>query len=74
MMTLHLDVVCDGPALTVPEKSDKAARVIGELLPFVLAKYGVGSSSSQAKRAQHKTAVRPQTAPRFSWDERGWDR
>jgi hypothetical protein len=45
-MALHLDVVCE-ETMTAQDRQKQTIRVIGEILPFVLAKYGVGSQSAQ---------------------------
>lgn len=41
-MPLHLDVVCD-PLLPPRVRQQQTVQVLGEILPYVLAKYGVGT-------------------------------
>jgi hypothetical protein len=57
-MPLHLDVVCD-PLLSTQERTEQTVRVIGEILPFVLAKYGVGNKPARTNRfatlSDHRT-------------------
>ena len=40
-MSIHLDVVCEDPQTTALERQEKMVQVIGEILPFVLSKYGI---------------------------------
>jgi hypothetical protein len=42
-MSLYLDVVCTEAQLTSYERQEKSVQVIGEILPYVLAKYGVSN-------------------------------
>ena len=46
-MSLHLDVICE-PHVSLEERASQTVRVIGEVLPFVLAKYGVRGSIAYA--------------------------
>jgi hypothetical protein len=46
-MSLHLDVICE-PHVSLEERASQTVRVIGEVLPYVLAKYGVRGSSVYA--------------------------
>jgi hypothetical protein len=50
-MSLHLDVVCE-QGLSFEDRQSKTIRVIAEVLPLVLAKYGIGSASAHAARDQ----------------------
>ena len=43
-MSIHLDVVCEDPQTTALERQEKMVQVIGEILPFVLGKYGIDRS------------------------------
>jgi hypothetical protein len=42
-MALHLDVVCTDLRLTSQDRRKQTVRAISEILPLVLAKYGVGT-------------------------------
>jgi hypothetical protein len=42
-MSLYLDVVCTESRLTSYERQEKSVQAIGEILPYVLAKYGVSN-------------------------------
>jgi hypothetical protein len=42
-MALYLDVVCTEARLNSSERQEKTVRMIGEILPYVLAKYGVSN-------------------------------
>ena len=50
-MSLHLDVVCESH---VPAKEcrSQSVRVIAEVLPFVLAKYGISALSVRCSEDQ----------------------
>jgi hypothetical protein len=41
-MSTYLAFVCTARQIDAPELRDSSVRVIGEILPFVLAKYGLG--------------------------------
>lgn len=60
-MPLHLDVVCD-PLLTNRERQEQNLRVIGEILPFVLAKCGIGTQPdrrTQTSPTPGRCSLRP---------------
>ena len=60
-MPLHLDVVCES-TMPAPERQQQTVRVIGETLPYVLAKYGLGSQSDH----RFNTPQEPRNhSPRF---------
>jgi hypothetical protein len=40
-MSICLDVVCMDHQIDTPERQENTVRVIGEILPFVLLKYGI---------------------------------
>jgi hypothetical protein len=48
-MSLFLDVVCTDRQLSLPEVRQKKVRAIGEILPFVFAKYGIGQAACRAE-------------------------
>jgi hypothetical protein len=45
-MSLHLDVICDSE-LSSEDRSLQTVRAIAEILPFVLAKYGIGQQAGR---------------------------
>jgi hypothetical protein len=49
-MSLHLDVVCE-PHVSMEERKSQTVRAIAEVLPFVLAKYGVNALSARCSGA-----------------------
>lgn len=60
-MSLHLDVVCE-PTMPASERQQQTTLVIGEILPFVLAKYGVGTQPdrrTQSSQAPDRCSPRP---------------
>jgi len=60
-LTLHLDVVCD-PTMPASERQQQTILVIGEILPDVLAKYGVGTQPdrrAQTSQAPDRCSPRP---------------
>jgi hypothetical protein len=40
-MSLYLDVVCTDAQIDASQRREQTVRVIGEILPFVLGKYGI---------------------------------
>ena len=58
-MALFLDVVCTDTRISRPERRENTVRVIGEILPFVIAKYGIGRVAGRAedsrKSSDHPT-------------------
>ena len=40
-MPLHIEAICTGPDLLDQDSREHTVRVIGEILPFVLAKYSL---------------------------------
>lgn len=51
-MSIHLDVVCEDPQISALERQEKTVRVISEILPFVLGKYGIRRSNSPLEITQ----------------------
>ena len=47
-MALHLDVVCD-PEMTDRDRREQSVWAIKEILPFVLAKYGISTLAAHDK-------------------------
>jgi hypothetical protein len=45
-MSLHLDVVCE-PHVSLEERRSQSICVMAEVLPFVLAKYGVSATNGR---------------------------
>ncbi len=43
-MSIYLEVVCEVPQIPALERQEKIMRVIGEILPFALGKYGIRRS------------------------------
>jgi len=54
-MPLNLDVVCTEPQLPQLDRQEKVAQVIGEILPFVLAKYGIEFQSTPRTEVPHNS-------------------
>ena len=54
-MGLHLDVVCTDFRVSAQQRQQQTLRVIGEILPLVLAKYGVAPLAVPATKV-HKQA------------------
>ena len=52
-MALHLNVVCDDQDVFAPERTGKVVRMLGEILPFILAKYGVETATPGPDEDQH---------------------
>ena len=56
-MALQLDVVCTDVRISAQCRQEKTVRVIGEILPLVLAKYGLGAvravSADSQKQSSH---------------------
>ena len=53
-MALHLNVVCTDLRITSRDRQKKTVQVIGEILPLVLAKYGVGALSTVSANSQEQ--------------------
>ena len=72
-MSVYLDVVCSESNLSPAEDRQQKLRVIGEILPFVFAKYGISGTDPRAQvRRNAEAAPRPfSSQPRFS-DQRGF--
>jgi hypothetical protein len=45
-MAVHLDVICE-PSVSRDARQSQTIRVIAEVLPFVLAKYGISAVSAR---------------------------
>jgi hypothetical protein len=58
-MSLYLDVVCTEAKLTSYERQEKSVHVIGEILPYVLAKYGVANQLPAKSVLQCPSDLRP---------------
>lgn len=54
-MSIYFDVVCTSAA-TIDERNSQSVKALGELLPYVLAKYGVAAQSSVAGSAASQDA------------------
>jgi hypothetical protein len=61
-MSLHLDVICE-PHVPTEERKSQTVRVLAEVLPYVLAKYGISALSARcsADRADPRGS-----SPRFT--------
>ena len=62
-MSLNLSIVCHDRGFSQEGEPEKVARVIGEILPFILAKYGVDAPAS--KRNQGPDSRDERLSPRF---------
>jgi hypothetical protein len=47
-MPYHLDIICTDSEQSPGERPERFVRVIGEILPYVLAKYSLHDSSDQS--------------------------
>ena len=57
-MSLYLDVVCTESRIPTRDRQEKTVRVIGEILPYVLAKYGVCDPLSALRKAPCRDPIR----------------
>lgn len=53
-MALRLDVVCTDLRIPSRERQTQTVRVLGEILPLVLAKYGVGAVPTVSANSQQQ--------------------
>jgi len=62
-MALHLDVICE-PHVSTAARQSQTVQVIAEVLPLVLAKYGISALSARcsADRADSRGS-----SPRFTF-------
>ena len=62
-MALHLDVICE-PHVPTEDRKSQTVRVLAEVLPYVLAKYGISALSAgcSANQAEPKGS-----SPRFTF-------